>query len=115
AVADASKRGEVGGMMSVDAVTSVLVSGNALMIVADTRSEEGTRQVYGGLYPGAVLYLTPAYAEAHPEAVESLVNVFVRTLRWIGSHSPEEIAKVLPAEHALGNPEIFIRSIRASL
>ncbi len=111
----AIKRGEIDALVSVDPVINLLASENAIKIAYDTRTMEGTRQVYGGLYPAAVLYLAPAYAQSNPQTVQSLVNAFVRTLKWVASHSAEEIAKVMPAEHALGNPENFVRSIRSSL
>jgi NitT/TauT family transport system substrate-binding protein len=112
----AAKRGEIDALVNVDPVINLLQSENAIrQIVADTRTMEGTRQVYGGVYPAAVLYLSPAYAQANPKTVQSLVNAFVRGLKWIASHPAEEIAKAMPAEYALGNPELFVRSIRSSV
>ena len=93
---------------------NLLDSEKAIKIAADTRTLEGTRAVYGGPYPAAVLYLTPAYAQNNPKTVQSLVNAFVRGLKWIAASSAEEIAKAMPPEHALGNPDNFVRSIRSS-
>jgi NitT/TauT family transport system substrate-binding protein len=111
----AARRGEIDALVSVDPVINLLDSEKVIRIVADTRTIEGTRQVYGGLYPAAVLYLSPAYAQSNPKAVQSLTNAFVRGLKWISSKSAEEVAKVMPAEHALGNMDMFVRSIRSSL
>jgi len=111
----AAKRGEIDALVSVDPVINLLDSDKVIRIVADTRTVEGTRQVYGGLYPAAVLYLAPAYAQNHPKTVQSLTNAFVRGLRWTASHPAEEVAKVMPVEHALGNMDMFVRSIRSSL
>jgi NitT/TauT family transport system substrate-binding protein len=111
----AAKRGEIDALVSVDPAINLLDSEKAIRIVADTRTIEGTRQVYGGLYPAAVLYLSPAYAQRNPAAVQSLTNAFVRGLRWIAGRSAEEIAKVMPPEHALGNMDLFVRSIRSSV
>jgi NitT/TauT family transport system substrate-binding protein len=38
-------------------------------IVADTRTFAGTQAVYGGPYPGGVVYTTPAIIERNPAAV----------------------------------------------
>ncbi len=111
----AVRRGEIDALVSVDPVISLLLSENLIKILADTRTMEGTRQVYGGLYPAAVLYLSPAYAQSNTGTVQSLVNAFVRGLKWVSTRSPEEIAKVMPEAHALGNPDLFIRSIRSSI
>jgi NitT/TauT family transport system substrate-binding protein len=111
----AAKRGEIDALINVDPVISLLESQNAIRIVADTRTMEGTHAVYGGPYPAAVLYLPPAYARRHPKTVQSLTNAFVRALKWIASHSAEEVAKAMPAEYALGNMDLFIRSVRSSI
>ena len=62
-----------------------------------------------------MLYLPPAYAQNNAKTVQSLTNAFVRGLKWMTSHSAEDIAKVMPAEHALGNMELFTRAIENSL
>jgi NitT/TauT family transport system substrate-binding protein len=111
----AAKRGEIDALVSVDPVINLLDSEKLIRIVADTRTMEGTRKVYGGLYPAAVLYLSPAYAQNNPKTVQSLTNAFVRGLKWITSHPAEDIAKAMPPEYALGNMPIFISSIRSSI
>jgi NitT/TauT family transport system substrate-binding protein len=108
----AARRGEIDAIVNVDPVISTLENEKLIRVVADTRTEQGTRQVYGGLYPAAVLYLPPAYAQSNPKTVQSLTNAFVRGLKWAASHSAEDIAKVMPPEHALGNMELFTRSIK---
>ena len=62
-----------------------------------------------------MLYLPPAYVESNPKTVQSLTNAFVRGLKWIASHPAEDIAKAMPAEYALGNMDLFVRSIRSSI
>jgi len=111
----AAKRGEIDALVSVDPVINLLDSEKVIRIAADTRTMEGTRAVYGGPYPAAVLYLPPAYARSNPKTVQSLASAFVRGLKWIASTSAEEIAKAMPPEYALGNMDLFIRSIRSSI
>lgn len=112
----AAKRGEIDALVSVDPVINLLQSENQIrQVIADTRTMEGTRAVYGGPYPAAVLYLPPAYAQSNPKTVQSLVNAFVRGLKWIASHPAEDIAKAMPPEYALGNMDVFVRSIRSSI
>jgi NitT/TauT family transport system substrate-binding protein len=111
----AARHGEIDALVSVDPVVNLLESEHAIKVVADTRTLEGTRQVYGGIYPAAVLYLTPGYAEKNSKTVQSLVNAFVRGLKWIANHQAADIAKVMPTQYALGNPELFVRSIASSI
>ena len=111
----AVRRSEIDVVINVDPVISQLESEKLLRVVADTRTEAGTRAVYGGLYPAAVLYLPPAYAQSNPKTVQALTNAFVRGLKWMATHSAEDIAKVMPPEHALGNMELFTHAIKNSL
>ncbi len=111
----AARRGEIDALVNVDPVISLLESERAIKVVADTRTLEGTRQVYGGNYPAAVIYVTPAYAQANSATVQALTNAMVRGLRWIAAHSPQEIADVMPAEYALGDRDNYVRSIKNSM
>ena len=94
---------------------SVLEADGSIKVVIDTRTAEGTRQVYGGAYPAAVLYTTPAYIVGNPKTVQGLTNAFVRALRWIAANPAEKIADMMPPEYALGNKATYIRAIRASI
>jgi NitT/TauT family transport system substrate-binding protein len=111
----AARRGEIDAIVNVDPVIAVLESQGLIRVVADTRTPEGTREVFGGPYPAAVLYATAAFVEKNPRTVQALVNAFVRGLHWIQRHSPEEIASVMPEDYALGDRALYIRSIRNSL
>jgi NitT/TauT family transport system substrate-binding protein len=92
-----------------------LMQADALVnVVADTRTPEGTQSVYGGPYPGGVVYTTPTFMERNPRAVQAVVTAFVRALKWMAGHSAEDIAKAMPEEYALGNREIYMRALAAS-
>lgn len=111
----AIQRGEIDAIVSVDPVIALLASQKLITIVADTRTPEGTQAVYGGPYPAAVLYTTPAFADKNPLTTQALVTAFVRGLKWMQTHSAEEVAKTVPPEYALGDMPIFIQSIKANL
>ncbi len=111
----AVKRGEIDAIVNADPVISLLESQNLIKVIADTRTLEGAKQVYGGALPAAVLYAPPAFLEKNPRTVQALVNAFVRSLKWMQANSAEEVAKVMPEEYALGDKETYVKSIRASL
>ena len=111
----AARRGEIDAIANLDPVISALESQKLVKPVVDTRTLEGTRQVYGGVYPAAVLYTTPDFMNKNPNTVQALVNAFVRSLKWIQTHSPEEIAKAMPEEYALGDRALYVQSIKNSL
>jgi NitT/TauT family transport system substrate-binding protein len=111
----AARRGEIDGLVNVDPVISLLESQGVIKVVADTRTPTGTWDVYGGPYPAAVLYTTPRFIRSQPRTVQAMVKALVAGLQWLHSNSPEEIAKMMPPEYALGDLPLYIRSIRNSL
>jgi NitT/TauT family transport system substrate-binding protein len=111
----AVRRGEIDAVVNVDPVIGLLESQNLIKVVADTRTEAGTRQIFGGTYPAAALYTTPAFVEKNPRTVQALANALVRGLKWMQGRSADEIAAVMPEEYALGDKALYTRSIQNSL
>jgi NitT/TauT family transport system substrate-binding protein len=110
----AARRGEIDAIVSSDPMVSIMEDEHLIKIVADTRTAEGAHAVYGGPYPAGVLYATPAFIEKNPRTVQALVTAFWRGLQWIATHSPEEIARLMPEDYALGNATVYVRAIAAS-
>ena len=110
----AARRAEIDAIVSSDPMMTLMESENLVKIVADTRTTAGTQAVYGGPYPGGVVYATPAFIEKNPRTVQAIVTAFSRALKWLASHSAEDIAKLMPEEYALGNLPIYIRALNAS-
>ena len=111
----AVKRGEIDAIVNTDPAVALLQREGLIKIVADTRTRDGTREVYGGIYPAAVMYATPAFIDKNPRTIRALVNAFVHGLAFIQSHSPEEIAAVVPDGYALGDKPLYIQAIKNSL
>ncbi len=69
-----------------------------LHILADTRTGEGVRAVFGvESYPSAVLYSKSDWVEKNRETARRLAGAIAKTLAWMRSHTPEEIREKMPA------------------
>jgi NitT/TauT family transport system substrate-binding protein len=110
----AARRAEIDAIVSSDPMISLMQSERLVEVVADTRTSEGTQAVYGGPYPGGVVYTTPAFMERNPRTVQAVVTAFVRALKWMSIHSADEIASAMPDEYALGNREVYARALAVS-
>jgi NitT/TauT family transport system substrate-binding protein len=110
----AARRAEIDAIVTSDPMVSIMTDEKLIKVVADTRTPDGTEQVYGGPYPGGVVYVTPAFIKDNPKTTQAVVNAFVRGLRWIASHSAEDIAKIMPPEYAMGNMKTYVEAITAS-
>src|SRR5713226_8751146 len=111
----AVQRGEIDAVVNVDPVISLLESQSLIKVVADTRTLAGTRQVFGGAYPAAVLYTAQAFIDKSPRTKAFVSAWVVRGLKWIASHSADEVAGVMPEDYALGNKPLYVRAIASSL
>jgi NitT/TauT family transport system substrate-binding protein len=111
----AVKRGEIDAIVNTDPAVALLQREGLIKIVADMRTRDGTREVYGGIYPAAVMYASPTFIDKNPHTVQALVNALVRGLAFMRSHSPEEVAAVVPEEYALGDKPLYVQAIKNSL
>jgi len=67
-------------------------------VFADLTTVEGTRRHLGALFPTSTVYMRSERVKTHPEIAQHLATAFARTLQWINSHTPEEIAAVVPPD-----------------
>ncbi len=95
----AMEQGQIDAAIMLDPAVTVLAGKyKDLKILSDTRSEKDTLAVFGGQYPGGALYTKAEWIAAHPKEVQGMTNAIVNTLKWIHSHSAEEITAKMPPE-----------------
>jgi NitT/TauT family transport system substrate-binding protein len=111
----AIKRGEIDAIANLDPVVSKLETDGDVVIMADTRTEAGTRAIFGGSNPAAVVYLKNEFIEKNPNTTQAIVTAFHKALTWIAAASPEEIAKAVPETYYLGDRDLYVRAVKASL
>ncbi|MFI6683987.1 ABC transporter substrate-binding protein [Streptomyces sp. NPDC050485] len=98
----AVKNKQIDGGMTTEPTISMLEKQGLAKPLIDMRTAAGAKAALGGTYPASCLYLTQAYIQKNPEAVQKLANVFVETLKWIQGHSGTEIADKMPADYYAG-------------
>ena len=86
----------------------------SLKILADTRTAEGVRQVFGvDQYPSAVLYSTPPWLAAHGSEARKLARAGLRTMDWLRTHSPQEIRARMPAQFRTANESADLEGLQS--
>jgi NitT/TauT family transport system substrate-binding protein len=86
-------------IMTDPAVEAVRKQLPATKILADTRTAEGVRAVFGvDIYPSVVLYSTAPWLAQHREQARRMARALLRTVDWMRTHSPEEIRDRMPAQ-----------------
>jgi NitT/TauT family transport system substrate-binding protein len=110
----AMKKGEIDALSNLDPMMTKLDQDGDIKIIADSRTEEGTRAIFGGSNPAAVLYLKHDFADRNPNTVQALVNAFYKTLKWIEKATPDEIAAAVPEEYFLGDKALYVAAVKAN-
>ena len=67
-------------------------------VFADLTTVEGTKKYFGALFPSSTVFMASERIKSHPQFAQHLANAFVRTLKYINTHTAEEIAALIPDE-----------------
>jgi NitT/TauT family transport system substrate-binding protein len=100
------------GMTTEPTITRLLKTGEAAVLI-DMRTMEGTKAALGGTYPAASLYMQTEWVDAHKDTVQKLANAFVKTLKFISTHSGAEIAEKMPKDYYVGDQEGYVKALNA--
>jgi NitT/TauT family transport system substrate-binding protein len=102
------RRKVVDALVYLDPVITQLTSEGAARLLYDVRTVEGTVRLYGAPYISSGLLTRAEVIRRDPQLVQDLVDVFVRTLRWLRAHRArlDLVAAALPKD--LGwTPEVL--------
>ena len=95
----AMEQGQIDAALMLDPAVTVLAGKYSdLRILSDTRTQKDTLEVFGGEYPGGALYTKAEWIAAHQKEAQAMTNAILATLKWIHSHSAEEITAKMPPE-----------------
>ncbi|MDP9183334.1 MAG: ABC transporter substrate-binding protein, partial [Actinomycetota bacterium] len=108
-------QGAINGGMTTDPTVARLVSSGKAKVLVDMRTEEGSKAALGGAYPSSSVYMDCAYVASHKDAVQRVANAMVKTLGWMSTHTPEEIAAKMPADYAGSDATLYASAIKATL
>jgi NitT/TauT family transport system substrate-binding protein len=111
----AMKKGEIDVISHLDPVIAKLEADGDVAVLIDTRTEAGTRGLFGGSNPAATLYTKTDFIERNPQTTQRLVNAFVKALKWLQTATPDDVAATVPAEYHLGDRPLYIRAVQNSL
>jgi len=110
----AIKKGEIDALANLDPMITKLEQDGDIKVVADSRTEEGTRKIFGGSNPAAVLYLKQDFIDRNPRTTQALVNAFYKTLKWLEQATPEQIAATVPEDYFLGDKALYVAAVKAN-
>jgi NitT/TauT family transport system substrate-binding protein len=109
------KRGEIDAISNLEPVISTLMRDGSIFVLADTRTEDGSKAIFGGNSSAAVLYASPDFIQKNPETTQRLVNAFYKALVWIAKATPADIVAAVPEEFYLNDKDLYMEAVKNSL
>ncbi len=102
------------GMTTEPTASQLLKTGDAAVLV-DMRTMEGTVAALGGAYPASSLYVQRAWLDKHKPEAQKLARAFVKTLKFINTHSAAEITEKMPKDYYGNNKALYVQALQNSL
>ncbi|MFG3148184.1 ABC transporter substrate-binding protein [Streptomyces sp. NPDC048243] len=111
----ALQQGAIDGGMTTDPTVATVLAKKLGKVLVDMRTPEGSQAALGGPYPSSSLYMQTDWVNGHKETVQKLADAFVKTLRWMSTHSASEIAAKMPADYSQGDKKLYAEAIQSTL
>ncbi|HAE81934.1 MAG TPA: nitrate ABC transporter substrate-binding protein, partial [Ktedonobacter sp.] len=53
-----------------------------------------------------------SYVNSHKDVVQKIVNAYVKTLKWMHTHTAAEIADKMPPDYYAGNKALYVTALQ---
>src|SRR5712692_8269755 len=103
-----------GGMTTEPTMSRLTTSGKGTVLV-DLRTPASTRAALGGDYPFIGIFAKNDWVNSHKDVAQRLVNAYVKTLKFIHSHTAAQIADKMPADYYASNKDLYVTALQNQL
>jgi NitT/TauT family transport system substrate-binding protein len=107
----AMQQGKIDAGMTTEPTISRVVSSGLGKVLVDLRSPQSTQAALGGDYPFICVFMQNDYVNSHRDVVQRLVNAYVKTLKWIQTHTAAEIADKMPTDYYAGDKNLYVSAL----
>jgi len=111
----AMQQGRIDAGMTTEPTISRLVSSGVGKVLVDLRTPDSTQAALGGPYPFISVFMQNDYVNSHKDVVQKMVNAYVKTLKWIHTHTAEQIADMMPPDYYAGNKTLYVTALQNQL
>ena len=106
---------KIDGGMTTEPTISRLVSSGKGKILVDLMTPASTRAALGGDYPFIGIFAQNSWVSSHKDVAQRLVNAYVKTLKFIHSHSASEIADKMPQAYYANDKALYVAALQNQL
>jgi NitT/TauT family transport system substrate-binding protein len=104
------------GWMADPSFTLIHRRNPTVRVLADLRNEAGVTAAFGTTtYPAAVLYSNGEWLRSHRDSAARLARALRRTLEWMHTHTPQEIAAKTPPALRGEDEALYVEALESSM
>jgi len=111
----AMQQNRIDAAVTTEPTVSRLMKIGLAHVLVDMRTQAGTRGALGGTYPAACIYMKTDYVNSHKDAVGRTVAAFGKTLQYLQSHTPSQVADQMPEDYYVGDKPLYLAALGASM
>jgi NitT/TauT family transport system substrate-binding protein len=111
----AMQQGRITAGMTTEPTISRLISSGVGKVLIDLRTPQSTQAALGGSYPFICVFMRNDYVNSNKATVQKLVNAYVKTLKWMSTHTAEQIAALMPPDYYAGNKALYVTALQNQL
>src|SRR5947209_20136721 len=98
------------GMTTFPTISRLVNSGKGKILVS-LLTPADTRAALGGDYPFIGIFAKNDWVNSNKAVAQKLVNAYVKTLKYIHSHTPDEIASQMPTDYFAGDKASYVSDL----
>ena len=102
------------GMTTYPTISRLVNSGKGKILVS-LLTPQDTRTALGGDYPFIGIFAKNDWVNSNKDTAQRLVNAYVKTLKFMHSHSAAEIADKMPADYYAGDKASYVADLQSQL
>ena len=107
----AMKKGSIDAISNLDPVITKLETDGDIVVVTDTRTAKGMKDVYGGAYHAGCMYAPVDWVKKNPNTTQAIVNAMVRAVVWLRTASVDDVIATVPKEYYGGDMALYRGSL----
>jgi NitT/TauT family transport system substrate-binding protein len=102
------------GMTTFPTISRLVNSGKGKILVS-LLSPADTRAALGGDYPFIGIFAKNDWVNSNKDVAQRLVNAYVKTLKFMHSHTAAEIADKMPVDYYAGDKASYVADLQSQL
>lgn len=111
----AMRAGKLDALVTLEPNTTILNDAGDVKILADSRTEAGTREYYGGDDMVGSLLAKAEWVKTHPNTAQALANAMAHAVQFLRTSKIDQIVDAVPHDYWMGDRALYKKVVEANL